>query len=83
MRVNVLYFASLAETLGMQSEALTLPTAVATMGQLQSYLAQRGEPWPAVSHEDIRMACNHNLCKSNQQISEGDELAFFPPVTGG
>lgn len=83
MSIKVLYFASLAQTLGTDEETLALPEDVSTLGQLQVYLAERGGAWQAVNGELIRMASNQSLAKASAQVQDGDEVAFFPPVTGG
>ncbi len=83
MSIKVLYFASLAQTLGTDEETLTLPEDITTLGQLQQHLAARGGVWQAVNGELIRMASNQALAKANEAVQDGDEVAFFPPVTGG
>lgn len=83
MQITVLYFAQLADDLGLQSETLTLPEHTTTMAGLQAWLAERGEHWSAIAQPEIRMACNHALCRGEQPINANDEVAFFPPVTGG
>jgi molybdopterin synthase sulfur carrier subunit len=55
------------------------------VAQLKAYLAQRGEAWANLFNgkQSIRAAINHALVDNNAQIKDGDEVAFFPPVTGG
>lgn len=83
MTVTLLYFASLAEALGQQQETLALPGAVVTAGKLRTHLSSRGGQWAALARDDIRVAVNHHICKADHAIAAGDEIAFFPPVTGG
>ncbi|MDP2810097.1 MAG: molybdopterin converting factor subunit 1 [Rhodocyclaceae bacterium] len=84
MNVKVLYFASLREALGVSGEDVELPAAVATVGALRDCLADRGEPWGALkTTKNLRIAVNQALTSPDASIREGDEVAFFPPVTGG
>lgn len=83
--ITILYFASLREQLDKASEQLECPQAVSTVGELRSWLCQRGLPWSQVLGADelIMMSINHAMADADGSIKDGDELAFFPPVTGG
>ena len=82
--VKVLFFAGLREALGTGSESLALPDGVATVGALRDYLAARGEPWSALaSTKNLRVAVNQQMVGMDTPVKAGDEVAFFPPVTGG
>jgi sulfur-carrier protein len=84
MTVKVLFFASLRETLGCGSEQVDLPAVVRTVGDLRNHLAQRTEPWPALATtRNLRSAVNQSMVAMDAPIRDGDEVAFFPPVTGG
>lgn len=84
MTVEVLYFASLRETLGCANETLTLPAGVATVGALRAHLAGRGEPWELLAGgRQVRSAVNQRMVDGDAAVAAGDEIAFFPPVTGG
>jgi molybdopterin synthase sulfur carrier subunit len=84
MTVKVLYFASLREALGSSGEALSLPSGVATTGALRDHIAARGEPWAQlVRAKNLRCAVNQALVDFDAPLKAGDEVAFFPPVTGG
>lgn len=85
MRVLVLYFASLRETLGLAREALDLPEAVATASDLRSHLCARGGVWAQALAEGaaVRVAIDQSLALPATRLHEGAEVAFFPPVTGG
>ena len=85
MRVLVLYFASLRETLGLAREALDLPEAVATAADLRSHLCARGGVWAQALAEGaaVRVAIDQSLALPATRLHEGGEVAFFPPVTGG
>lgn len=84
MTVTVLYFAALKEALGASSESLALPAGVATVGDLRAHLAARGEAWAQLaSFKNLRCAVNQDMVPLTAAVKEGDEVAFFPPVTGG
>lgn len=84
MSVKILYFASLREALGCASETVDLPTAVDTVAALRTHLAARGEAWAALdTHRNLRSAVNHKVAGPEARVAPGDEVAFFPPVTGG
>jgi len=82
--VKVLYFASLREALGSAGEELALPAGVATLGALRDHLAARGGPWVALTQtKNLRCAVNQRMVGFDAAVSDDDEVAFFPPVTGG
>ena len=84
METKVLFFAGLREALGTGTESLTLPADVATVGALRDRLAARGEPWSALATtKNLRSAVNQQMVGPEAPIKAGDEVAFFPPVTGG
>ncbi len=84
MTVKLLFFAGLREALGTSAETLDLPDGVATVGDLRDVLAARGEPWPALAAtKNLRVAVNQQMVGFDAAIKAGDEVAFFPPVTGG
>ena len=82
MSVKVLYFASLKEALGIGSETLELPAGVNTVGGLRNWLASIGRDKLA-SARNLRCAVNQDMAGPDAVIRDGDEVAFFPPVTGG
>jgi molybdopterin synthase sulfur carrier subunit len=84
MSVKVLYFASLRETLGYSHETLTLPAQIATLGDLRSHLAKRGGVWESLGEgRNVRAAINQEMVGPEVAVADRDEIAFFPPVTGG
>lgn len=84
MTIKVLYFAALRDALGRSEESLALPPGVSTIGDLQAFLADRGERWKAIEGgKSVRAARNQRMASSSEPVSPGDEIAFFPPVTGG
>lgn len=85
MRVKVLYFAALREQLGCPGEEIELPAGVATVAALRSHLRGRGGAWELALAEGklVRTAVNLDMAQPAAAIKAGDEVAFFPPVTGG
>lgn len=82
---NLLYFASLRETLGSGKEQLTLPDNVTTITQLKSLLAGRGGVWSVsfTGSTSLLVSVNQQMANDQSAITDSDEIAFFPPVTGG
>ena len=83
-QIKVLYFASIREALGTGAESLQ--TSAATVGALRDELIRtKGEAAAAAlaPNKAVRMALNQLMCKADAAIKDGDEVAFFPPVTGG
>ncbi len=85
MKVKVLYFASVREKLGRDAEEVELPAGVATIAGLRSHLRSRGGVWADALAEGklLRAAVNQDMSQPTAAIKAGDEVAFFPPVTGG
>lgn len=83
MKLNLRFFASLRETLGAQGE-LSLPDG-ATVADARAALCARGAPFDAAlaPGRALRAAINQQLAEDAAMLKDGDELAFFPPVTGG
>jgi molybdopterin synthase sulfur carrier subunit len=85
MKVKLLFFAGLREQLGTSAEEIELPADVSTVAALRSHLLQRGEKWKSALGEPRldRTAVNQDMVQPGARIKAGDEVAFFPPVTGG
>ena len=83
--ITVLYFASLRESLGRNSEQITLPATVRDLESLRALLVARGGAWEEglAPGRPVRAAVNQAMAHSETRIADGDEVAFFPPVTGG
>ena len=82
MSIHVLYFASLKEALGKSGESLDLPAGIATVGALRDWLVAEGRGALATA-KNLRCAVNQDMAGLDAPVREGDEIAFFPPVTGG
>ncbi len=83
--IKIKYFASLSESLGLKSEELTYSDDINTAEDIIGQMVARGETWiEAFSGENkILIAVNQEMCERNTVVKDGDEVAFFPPVTGG
>jgi molybdopterin synthase sulfur carrier subunit len=83
--LTILYFAWLRERAGLAEEVVTPPDSVATVADLIGWLRARS-PRHAAAFADaqvIRCAVNQDFAAAATELHEGDEVAFFPPVTGG
>ena len=85
MKVTVRYFASVKESVGRDSEVIELPAGVATVAGVRAHLRARGGAWAETLAETrrVRAAVNQDMVKPAAPVKAGDEVAFFPPVTGG
>lgn len=82
--ITVLFFAGLREAVGTSSESLALPEGVGTIAALRDHLAARGDQWQALATaKNLRAALNQDMVPLSAVLKDGDEVAFFPPVTGG
>jgi molybdopterin synthase sulfur carrier subunit len=82
--VQLRYFASLRETLGIGEEQVELPAGVRDVSELTHWLQSRDSAWNnALSDQRIHVAVNHEIARADMPVSDGDEVAWFPPVTGG
>jgi molybdopterin synthase sulfur carrier subunit len=82
--IKVLYFASLREQLGVSTEEIRLSKPELSVADLVAELSARGADWQSLStNKNVRVAINQTLVTNDATIKSGDEVAFFPPVTGG
>jgi molybdopterin synthase sulfur carrier subunit len=84
-KITVRFFASVKDELGRDAEELELPREVGTVGGLRAHLRARGGVYEEALAERklMRMALNQDMVPATAPIKAGDEVAFFPPVTGG
>jgi sulfur-carrier protein len=80
--IRVLYFARLREQVGTPGEEVD-PAGIATVGDLAARLAGRGGPWSEALDGRVKVAVNQEMARPDTPVRDGDEIAFFPPVTGG
>lgn len=82
--LTLVYFASIREQLGVDSEQFELPDDVTQVDQLLQVLLARGDAWQrTLSATNLLVAVNQEMSALDAAIADGDEVAFFPPVTGG
>ena len=85
MKIQLRFFASVREKLETSEETVILPEQVKTVGDVRLWLVARGGIWAEVLAEGraLRMAYNQQMTEPATALTEGAEVAFFPPVTGG
>ncbi len=83
MKVHLRYFASIREAVGQGSE--TLDTSAPTLAALRDVLIARGGGYAEglARGKAVRVALNQTMSDESTALSEGAEVGFFPPVTGG
>jgi molybdopterin synthase sulfur carrier subunit len=83
--IEVLYFARLREAFGREREQMALPATVTSVGDLTAWLRGRGDAWARelAPGRAFRVAVNQDMAEAGTPVANGDEVAFFPPVTGG
>ena len=83
--MKILYFAWVREKTGIGEETVDIPDDIRTARDLVAWLKGRGEGFAAAFADDalVRVAINHEYATLDKPVSPGDEVAFFPPVTGG
>ena len=83
--ITVLYFARLRESLGKSSEKIELPSNVRDLESLRALLVSRGGAWEQelAPSKPVRAAVNQAMAIGDTELADGDEVAFYPPVTGG
>jgi molybdopterin synthase sulfur carrier subunit len=85
MSVRILYFARLREDMGIAGEMFDLPAAASNVKSLRAQLVARGGASASALGQGkaVRVSVNQDLARGNTPVKAGDEVAFFPPVTGG
>lgn len=83
--VTLLYFAGVSEALGRSADTVELPAEVNNIGALRNHVGARGRPWSMLATEQgWRFAINRDVADgADAPVNDGDEIAVFPPVTGG
>jgi molybdopterin converting factor subunit 1 len=83
--LTIFYFAWLRERTGTSQESVTPPADVRTVGELIAWLTARspGHASAFANRRTVRCAVNQDFADPDTRVGPGDEVAFFPPVTGG
>ena len=83
--IRILYFARLREQLDSPGEELELTADMPDLAALTALLCRRGGPWEATlgPGQTVLSAVNQEMAQPHTPIRDGDEIAYFPPVTGG
>ncbi|MFV3303901.1 MoaD/ThiS family protein [Pseudomonas sp. NY15181] len=81
--IRVQYFARYREALGLDGEQLNWSESLASLDALRHLLLERGGAWSVLGEQNLMCARNQELCSLDEPLADGDEVAFFPTVTGG
>lgn len=82
--LTIQYFASVRETLSKASEQINLPDDVSTVAELTEHLATRGDAWQLLLNSSlVLIAVNQSVADRSTRLLGNEEVAFFPPMTGG
>ena len=83
--MTLLYFAWVREQIGRDTEEIALPADVQTVAALLDWLRSRGGGYASALNDlsVIRVAVNQEFAAPDHAVADGDEIALFPPVTGG
>ena len=82
---QLLYFSWVREAIGKSEEAFSLPLGIVTVSDLIDHLTSQNDGYVRAfeKRDAIRVAVNQVHVKHDHTVTDGDEIAFFPPVTGG
>ncbi|MEO5363042.1 MAG: molybdopterin converting factor subunit 1 [Magnetococcus sp. DMHC-8] len=81
---RICYFAWVREKIGTPEESLVLPEAVGTVSALLDFLCHKGEPYASVlADPQLCVAVNRQHAQRQDALTDHDEIAIFPPVSGG
>ena len=83
--IDILYFARVRENVGLAKEQFKLPAGSTRVADLIEHLSTtRGEAWhKALGQANLLISVNQTLVALDHVLNDGDEVAFFPPVSGG
>lgn len=81
---SIHYFASVREQLGSAGETLDASAKISTVADLTALLAARGGAWTVLEdHQAVLVAVDQTVTDRTRVLSGNEEIAFFPPMTGG
>ena len=83
--IRLLYFAWVRDRIGLAEESVAPPAGVTDVAGLMTWLRGRGPRYEAALKNDrvVRVAINQRFARPEDAVAPGDEVAVFPPVTGG
>lgn len=81
--IEVRYFARYREALDCDGESLPWSAELDSLDALRNRLLARGGAWQVLAERSLMCARNQELCSLAEPLADSDEVAFFPPVTGG
>ena len=81
--IRLQFFARYRETLGREAEQLEWEPSLQTVEDVRQKLLARGNEWSVLAERNLMCARNQDLCGLGEPVADGDEVAFFPTVTGG
>jgi len=83
--MQIKYFSWVKDQIGEESENITITENIITVKDLINYLKKKNDKYAKAFADDsvIRCAVNMEVTDLNHKISDNDEIAFFPPMTGG
>ena len=81
---HIFYFSWVREKIGTPEERLSLPATVQTVAGFLDFLRSKGEPYSSVlADPHLRVAVNQTYAQPQDSLTDADEIALFPPVSGG
>ncbi len=83
--MKLLYFAWLKQKIGVDSEEVMLPDGVGDVAGVVAWMKTRGDNYAVALKDDtiVRVAVNQAYARPSTPVTDNDEVALFPPVTGG
>jgi len=83
--MRLVYFAWIKQRTGLAEEEVVLPAEVTDVAALLGWLRSRGPGYAAALRDlsAVRVAVNQELARFDHRLAAGDEVALFPPMTGG
>lgn len=81
--INLQFFARYREVLGVEQQQLAWSPELSNLRALRDVLLTRGESWQVLAEPRLMCALNQEMVSLDTPLQDGDEVAFFPPVTGG